>query len=229
MKFVQQKHFKKEYKWLKGMEVKDSDSRRLNKTAGYLNWNHLLINQMWSVLLLLLKKGTVSDLIIKHCYRNVAQGGHRFTLNEIQGAGNKVISNCVECRGFRGGVREQKMANLLAFRSKEAAEFIHCGVNMFFFFKWNKKGAIWCYAYMHGQQDSTDWSHLFLGHKFLYFSFSENWRKHIWRWKTKRFNFSCKNKVLTGLDGTIALFWQVIWLRFGSDRFAQQDSFWNHF
>ena len=134
MKFVQQKHFKKEYKWLKGVEVKDSDSRRLNKTAGYLNWNHLLINQMWSVLLLLLKKGTVSDLIIKHCYRNVAQGGHRFTLNEIQGAGNKVISNCVECRGFRGRVREQKMANLLAFRSKEAAEFIHCGVNMFFFF-----------------------------------------------------------------------------------------------
>ena len=46
MKFVQQKHFKKEHKWLKGMEVKDSDSRRLNKTAGYLNWNHLLINQM---------------------------------------------------------------------------------------------------------------------------------------------------------------------------------------
>ena len=31
MKLVQQKYFKEEYKWLKLMEGKDSDSRRLNR------------------------------------------------------------------------------------------------------------------------------------------------------------------------------------------------------
>ena len=31
VKLVQQKHFKEEYKWLKLMKEKDSDSRRLNK------------------------------------------------------------------------------------------------------------------------------------------------------------------------------------------------------
>ena len=210
------------------MEGKDSDSRRLNKTAENLNWNHLLINQMWSVLLLLLKKKKVSDLIIKHCYRKVAHWGHRFTLNEIRGAGNQVISNCVECQGFRGRVGEQKMANLLAFRSKEAAQFIHCGVKMFGLFTVKQKRSDMV-LYLHAWPYSMHWSHLLLGHKFLYFSFSENWRKHIWRWKTKRINFSYKNKMLTGLDDTIALFWQVIWLGFGSERFAQQDSFWNHF
>ena len=42
----------------------------------------------------------------------------------------KVISNCVECRRFRERVGEQKMANLLACRSKEAAPFTHCDVDM---------------------------------------------------------------------------------------------------
>ena len=33
VKLVQQKHFKEEYKWLKLMKEKDSDSRRLNKNC----------------------------------------------------------------------------------------------------------------------------------------------------------------------------------------------------
>ena len=33
VKLVQQKHFKEEYKWLRLMEGKDSDSRRLNKNC----------------------------------------------------------------------------------------------------------------------------------------------------------------------------------------------------
>ena len=91
--------------------------------------------------ILLLRKGKVSDLIVKHCHSKVAHGGCDFTLNEIQGAGywivgagsaiKKVISNCVECRRFRGRVGEQKMANLPVCRSKEAAPFTHCGMDMF--------------------------------------------------------------------------------------------------
>ena len=91
--------------------------------------------------ILLPRKGKVSGLIIKHCHSNVAHGGRGFTLNEIQGAGywivgansavKRVISNCVECRRFRGRVGEQKMANLPACRLKEAAPFTHCGVDMF--------------------------------------------------------------------------------------------------
>ena len=70
-----------------------------------------------------------------------SHGGRGFTLNKIQGAGywivgassaiKKVISNCVECQRFRGRVGEQKMANLPACRSKEAAPFTHRGMDMF--------------------------------------------------------------------------------------------------
>ena len=91
--------------------------------------------------ILLSIKGKVSDLIIKHCHGNVAHGDCGFTLNEIWGAVywivganlavKKVISNCVECRRFRGRVVEQKMANLPACRLKEAAPITYCGVDMF--------------------------------------------------------------------------------------------------
>ena len=91
--------------------------------------------------ILLPRKGKVSDLIIKHYHSKVAHGSRGLTLNEIRGAGywivganstvKKVISNCVECRRFRGRVGEQKIANLPACRSKEAAPFTHCGVDMF--------------------------------------------------------------------------------------------------
>ena len=35
--------------------------------------------------------------------------------------------------------------------------------------------------------------------------------------------------MVTGLDGTRTLLWQVIWVEFGSDRFAQQEPFWVHY
>ena len=122
VKLVQQKYFKEEYKWLKLMEGKDSDSRRLNKkcsisqldlfidesdvicVGGRLQSSHISDDSKHPILLP--RKGKVSDLIIKHCYRNVADGGFGFTLNEIRGAGywivgansavKKVIYNCVE-------------------------------------------------------------------------------------------------------------------------------------
>ena len=105
------------------MEGKDSDSRRFNRkcsisqlhlfidesnvirVGGKLQSSHISNNCKHPILLP--RKGKVSDLIIKHCYRNVADGGCGFTLNEIRGAGywivgansavKKVISNCVEC------------------------------------------------------------------------------------------------------------------------------------
>ena len=40
-----------------------------------------------------------------------------------------------------------------------------------------------------------------------------------------KLNLSCKNKVVTGVDGTRALLWQVIWVEFGTDRFAKQEPF----
>ena len=103
VKLVQQKYFKEEYKWLKLMEGKDSDSRRLNRkcsisqlhlfidesdvilVGGRLQSSHISDNCKHSILLP--RKGKVSDLIIKHCHNNVAHGGHGFILNEIQGAG----------------------------------------------------------------------------------------------------------------------------------------------
>ena len=123
VKLVQQKYFKEEYKWLKLMEGKDSDSRRLNKkcsisqldpfidesdvirVGGRLQSSHISDDCKHPTLLP--RKGKVSDLIIKHCHSNVAHGGRGFTLNEIRGAGywivggnsavKSVISNCVEC------------------------------------------------------------------------------------------------------------------------------------
>ena len=150
VKLVQQKYFKEEYKWLKLMEGKDSDSRRWNRkcsisqvdplidesdvicVGGRLQNSH--ISDDCKHLILLPRKGEVSDLIIKHCHCQVAHGGHGFTSNEIRGPGywvvgansavKKMISNCVECG-------EQKMANLPVCRLKEAAPFTHCGVDMF--------------------------------------------------------------------------------------------------
>ena len=86
---------------------------------------------------------------------------------------------------------------------------------------------------------STHWSHLFLRHRFLYssslefgctvrnqisdqssqtmkviiFVVSEIWRKHLWRCMAGKFNLSCRNNVMTGLDGTGTLLWQVMWKR----------------
>ena len=134
VKLVQQKYFKEEYKWLKLMEGKDSDSRRLNRkcsisqldsfidesnvicVGGRLQSSHISDDCKHPILMP--RKGKVSDLIIKHCHSNVAHGGRGFTLNEIRGAGywivgansavKKMISNCVECRTFRERVGKQR-------------------------------------------------------------------------------------------------------------------------
>ena len=139
------------------MEGKYSDSRRLNRkcsifqldsfidesnvirVGGRLQSSHISDDCKHPILLP--RKGEVSDLIIRQCHSNVAHGGCGFTLNEIRGAGywivgansavKKSISNCVECRRFRGRVKKQKMANLSACRLKEAAPFTHRGVDMF--------------------------------------------------------------------------------------------------
>ena len=91
--------------------------------------------------MLLSRKGKVSHVTFEHCHSKVAHGGRGLTLNEIRGAEywivgansavKKMIFNCLEWRRFRGRVREQKMANLPACRSKEVAPFIHCRVDMF--------------------------------------------------------------------------------------------------
>ena len=44
VKLVQQKHFKEEYKWLKLVEGKDSDSRRLNENCR-ISQLHLFIDE----------------------------------------------------------------------------------------------------------------------------------------------------------------------------------------
>ena len=91
MKLVQQKYFKEEYKWLKLMEGKDSDSRRLNRKCSISQLGPFIdgfdvicvggrfqsfhINDDWKHSILLPRKGKVPDLIIKHCHSNVAHGG----------------------------------------------------------------------------------------------------------------------------------------------------------
>ena len=157
VKLVQQKHFKEEYKWLNLLERKNSDSRWLNRKCRITQLDQFIdesnvirvggrlqnsyISDDCKHPILLPRKGKVWDLIIKHWHSKVAHGGSGFTLNEIQGAGywivgvnsavKKVISNHIEYRRFRGRVGEQKMANLPACRSKEAAPFTHCRVDMF--------------------------------------------------------------------------------------------------
>ena len=99
VKLVQQSYFKKEYKWLKLMKGKDSDSRGLNTkcrisqmdlfidesdvihVGGRFQNSHISDDCKHPVLLP--RKGKVSDLIIKHCHSKVAHGGHGFPLNEI--------------------------------------------------------------------------------------------------------------------------------------------------
>ena len=99
VKLVQQKHFREEYKWLKLMKRKGSDSRGLNRkfrvsqldlfidesdvirVGGRLQNSHISDDCKHPILLP--RKGKVSDLIIKHCHSKVAHGGRGFTLNEI--------------------------------------------------------------------------------------------------------------------------------------------------
>ena len=82
VKLVQQKYFKEEYKWLKLMEGKNSDSRRLykncrispldpfidefDKTCVDERLQNSHISDDCKHPILLRKKGKVSDLIIKH-------------------------------------------------------------------------------------------------------------------------------------------------------------------
>ena len=157
VKLVQQKHFKEEYKSLNLLERKNSDSRWLNRKCRITQLDQFIdesnvirvggrlqnsyISDDCKHPILLPRKGKVWDLIIKHWHSKVAHGGSGFTLNEIQGAGywivgansavKKVTSNRIEYRRFRGRVGEQKMANPPACRSKEAAPFTHCRVDMF--------------------------------------------------------------------------------------------------
>ena len=101
--------------------------------------------------ILLPRKGKVSDLITKDCNSKDAHGGCGVTLNEMRGAGywivgansavKKVISNCVDYRRFKGRVGEQKMANFPNCRSKEAAPFTHCGLDIFGPLQPNNEGA----------------------------------------------------------------------------------------
>ena len=133
VKLVQQKYFKEEYKWLKLMEGKASDSRRWNRKCSisqldpFIDESNLIrvggrlqnshVSDDCKHPILLPRKGEVSYLIIKHCHFQVAHGGRGFTSNEIRGPGywivganstvKKMISGCVECG-------EQKMANLPA-------------------------------------------------------------------------------------------------------------------
>ena len=46
----------------------------------------------------------------------------------------------------------------------------------------------------------------------------------IWRWMTGKLNLSCQSKVVTGLDGTRTLLWQVVWVEFGNERFARSSA-----
>ena len=139
------------------MAGKDSDSKSVNRKCsisqldpfinktdvirfgGRLQSSHISDDCKHPILLP--RKGKVSDVTIEHCHSKVAHGGCGLSLNEIRGAEywivgdnsavKKVIFNCLECRRFRGRVREQKMANLPACRSKEVAQFNHFEVDMF--------------------------------------------------------------------------------------------------
>ena len=120
------------------MEEKDSDSRGLNRKCRIFQMDPFIddsdvihvgrrlqnfhVSDDCKHSILLPRKGKVSDLIIKHYHSKVAHGGRGFTLNKIREAGywiagansavRKVMSNCVECRRFRGRLGEQKMGNL---------------------------------------------------------------------------------------------------------------------
>ena len=97
VKLVEQNPFKEDYKWLKLMEGKNSDSRGLNRKCKIYQLDYFVdesdvirvggrlqnfqISDDCKHPILLPRKG--SDLIIKHCHRKIAHGGPGFTLNEI--------------------------------------------------------------------------------------------------------------------------------------------------
>ena len=67
VKLVQQKHFKEEYYWLKLMEGKDSDFRRLNKNCG-ISQLELIIDESNSICVVEKCKILISVMIAKIQY-----------------------------------------------------------------------------------------------------------------------------------------------------------------
>ena len=92
-------------------------------------------------LILLPKKGHITNLIIRWCHEKTVQSGRNMALTEIRSfgywmmQGNSVvkglISKCITCPRLRGKVGEQIMADLPSDRTKKEPSFTYCVVHMF--------------------------------------------------------------------------------------------------
>ena len=106
---------------------------------------------------MLLKNGTVTELLIRWCHEKTAHGGRDITLSEIRSnwywisnaklQGNLIVFKSVTCRSLRGRFGEQKVANLPYERTIEAPPFTYCTIDMFrpFYIKKNiiRSQVIW--------------------------------------------------------------------------------------
>ena len=91
--------------------------------------------------ILLLKNGTVTELLIRWCHEKTAHGGRDITLSEIRSnwywisnvnsKARLIVFKSVTCKSLRGRFGEQKIANLPYERTIEAPPFTCCGVDIF--------------------------------------------------------------------------------------------------
>ena len=117
----------------------------------------------------ILPKGSaVSTMIVRDCYKRMADGGRGGTMQEIRSNGYWIINynalvrhaiyNCDVCRSMRGKFGEQVMG--------KAPPFTYCGIDLFGpfmvkerlsvmkrFFFYNEE--IWCIVYMYGKQSCS--------------------------------------------------------------------------
>ena len=115
------------------------DASGLIRVEGRLQHSNLDYEMKHPVLLP--KKNSLSDAIIRWCHQQIAHGGRGSTLNEVRQRGywivngnsnvRRIIAKCVTCRHLRGRVGEQIMGNLPPDRTTEAPPFTYCGVDYF--------------------------------------------------------------------------------------------------
>ena len=171
----QRAEFKDTYKIL---DKKTDQHQRLEESIGclnpYLDHNGLIrvggrlrqssLEDAIKHQILLLKRGHITNLIIRWCHEKTAHSRRNMTITEIRSSGywvmqgnsavKGVISKCVICRRLRERVGEQIMADLPPDRTKEEPPFTYCGVDMFGPFEIKERRSnfetIWCTFHVFG-------------------------------------------------------------------------------
>ena len=151
LKLLQERHYPREKGRLQNSQpiLHSSNIRRLDpyvdkdgilRVGGRLRKSKLPQNEKHPAILP--KKEVIVRRIIEFCHEKVAHRGRTSTLNEVRSRGywviagssqvGGVIDRCFWCRGLRGRLQSQKMADLPEERSDvEEPPFTYCGCDAF--------------------------------------------------------------------------------------------------